>query len=235
MIRLSAPLRPLAALAGRVFARWVRTWRVEVLRADGTLVALRDYAIAPAVYALCERDLVAITAAASATPAVALVAPGDDGDWVVAIARPLGCRFARGSSRRDGMTGSRQLIEMLRSDPALSALVAVDGPLGPSGVVREGVVHCAAWSARPLVPVVAAARRAIVFRRSWAQHYLPLPFTRIVLAAGAPLVIEQPLDRDAGKAGAEKIAQQFELLRARAEHAVAAPSAVARASVRRTT
>lgn len=233
MIRLSAPLRPIAAVVSHLFALWVRSWRVEVLRPDGSLVPLRDHAVAPAVYALSERDLLAVTAVARVTSAMVLVAPGNDGDWAVALARPLGCRFVRGSSLREGMAGLRQLVEALRANDAAQALIAVDGPLGPAGQVREGVVHCAAWSGRPVVPVAAAARRAIVFRGSWAQHYLPLPFTRVVFAAGVPLPVTRPLGRASTKAQAEAIASEMKRLRTCAE-VIVTRAANASASVRHT-
>jgi hypothetical protein len=67
------------------------------------------------------------------------------------------------------------------------AALVVDGPLGPTGAAKPGAVFCAVKTGRPLRALGAAARRAVVLDRLWSKLYIPLPFTRVVVACDAPL------------------------------------------------
>jgi hypothetical protein len=67
--------------------------------------------------------------------------------------------------------------------------LAVDGPRGPRGVVKSGVVYLASRAGAALIPMSSACVRAWRFRTTWDGFALPRPFSRVVVAAGDPLVV----------------------------------------------
>jgi lysophospholipid acyltransferase (LPLAT)-like uncharacterized protein len=180
--------RPLVSAAGHLFANWLRTLRVRMALPDGSSVAPSQYDFRSLIFAITERDLLASLAVARGRSFRALVAEGRDGDWAVEFAAPLGCTFIRGSSLHHGARALRALVRALNTDTA-PAVMVVDGPVGPPNEVKEGVVACAALTRRAIVPAAMAARGKIVFRGSWAAHYLPLPFARVVIAVGEPMCV----------------------------------------------
>jgi lysophospholipid acyltransferase (LPLAT)-like uncharacterized protein len=188
MIALNRGLRPLAFVASHLFALWMRTLRVHFSMPDGSTRSAADYPMNGVIFALSERDLLATIPAVDHRDCHVLVAEGSDGDWAVAMTSRFGLHFVRGSSLTHGARALRSLNAALRNNEHPAAIF-VDGPLGPAGSVKEGVVACAANTGRKIVPVAAAAHPCIVFRRSWAAHYLPLPFARVVIATADPISV----------------------------------------------
>lgn len=202
MMRLPRALRPLVVLAGSLFGLWMRTWRVRVHESDGRIVPMREHRFDAEIYAFSERDLIAAACVGIYTDFHVLVADGNDGDWAIALTEPLGGHFIRGSSLRNGLAGLRELIRELRESRLPMGMVA-DGPLGPVGVAKEGVVACAAHTSRPIVPATARAWPKVTFTKSWAKHYLPLPFARVEFFLRAPVVVPA----DVSRAGMSAIAR----------------------------
>ena len=63
-----------------------------------------------------------------------------------------------------------------------------DGPRGPAEIVKPGLAWLASRTGVPVVPVTSAADRAHAFG-SWDRFRLPLPFARVVIACGDPIVV----------------------------------------------
>lgn len=216
---LPAAARPFVAGAGRLFALWLRSLRVRMLLADGTSTGGAGFDAGSAIYALSERDLLAIAAMAEGRLPVVMADEGSDGDWAVALASALGCEFVRGSSLHHGLAAIRALLGALASSDHPAAFV-VDGPAGPAGEAKPGVAACAKFTGRGIVPVAAAAKWRFVFRRSWAGHTLPLPWSRVVIALGEPLEVGRGASRQDLDAVARTITIRLRDLRIRAEHAL---------------
>jgi lysophospholipid acyltransferase (LPLAT)-like uncharacterized protein len=70
---------------------------------------------------------------------------------------------------------------------ATDAAFAVDGPRGPFGVVKGGVIVAARATGAVVVPMAGAVRRGIVLRRAWDRFAIAWPFTRVDVALGAPI------------------------------------------------
>jgi len=115
-----------------------------------------------------------------------------DGDWISAALPPLGYREpVRGSSSRAGTTALRGLMREVRAGTTVSILA--DGPRGPAHVSKLGPVALGRLTGVALTPLTFHARPAIRFR-SWDRTLLPLPFARVRLSYGEPLVV--PTDAD---------------------------------------
>jgi lysophospholipid acyltransferase (LPLAT)-like uncharacterized protein len=216
-MRLHPAAGPFARGAGRLFALWLRSLRVRVQLPDGASIRLADYAAGNSLFAFSERDLLAVACAAEGRSPIVLVDEGADGDWAVALASALGCEFVRGSSLHHGLSAIRALIGALEATDHPAAIV-VDGPVGPAGEAKPGIAFCAAQTGRSIVPVAAAARWRLRFRRSWAGHYLPLPWSRVAIAVGEPFAVHRGASRPEIDAVATTITIRLRELRARALH-----------------
>jgi lysophospholipid acyltransferase (LPLAT)-like uncharacterized protein len=100
-------------------------------------------------------------------------------------ARTLGYRVTRGSSSRGAVGGLLALLKEVRAGH--NTALAVDGPRGPRGVCKPGIVRLAQKTGAPLFPMGVASSRKFVFKKTWNKVYLPLPFSRQVIYLTEPL------------------------------------------------
>lgn len=114
-----------------------------------------------------------------------LVSRSRDGEKMARAARTLGFRVVRGSSGRGGVGGLLSMMKAAREGHHV--VLAVDGPRGPRGVCKPGIVRLAQKTGVPLFPAGVAVSRRFVFKKSWNQVYLPLPFSRQVILIGDPI------------------------------------------------
>jgi lysophospholipid acyltransferase (LPLAT)-like uncharacterized protein len=191
-----SPPAPVVRLLARGYALLFRTLRLEALVEDLPVKHPRDYAFSPELFAFSERDVFGLGGILGRARFTILVARGRDGDWATAAVEELGGAVVRGAFRRGGAAAYVALRRALEAGEGPVGLV-VDGPVGPEGEAREGAVACAAATGRPLRPVAAAARRAIVLRGSWSRLWIPLPFTRVVVACGSPMPVPVGAGREA--------------------------------------
>ncbi len=92
-----------------------------------------------------------------------LVSLSRDGAMQARALALQGLRVVRGSSSRGGARGLAALVRAMRRDGA-DAAFAVDGPRGPRGVVKGGVVVAARAAGAVLVPMAGVVHRGIVLR-----------------------------------------------------------------------
>ena len=110
-----------------------------------------------------------------------MISQSGDGELIAGVAQMSGWQTARGSSSRGGSTALRQMIKKLRL--ARLAHHVVDGPRGPAGFVKNGVVHLANVTGAVIVPAYAITENAWYFK-SWDQFCLPKPFSKVILRFG---------------------------------------------------
>jgi len=118
-------------------------------------------------------------------PTVVLVSHSRDGSLQAQALLLQGLRVVRGSSSRGGATGLVGVVRRLRE--GLDAAFAVDGPKGPLGVVKGGVVTAARSAGAWLVPVGAAIERGMALERAWDRYLIAWPFSRVSVVMGAPI------------------------------------------------
>ena len=116
-----------------------------------------------------------------------------DGEMLGQTIRRLGFGHVRGSSTRGGTRALLELVEKVRAGFDLG--VTVDGPRGPAGVVKAGVVEVARQTGACIVPITTASNRKRVFS-SWDAFEMPAPFARVVVRYGNPVRVEADADRD---------------------------------------
>jgi len=101
------------------------------------------------------------------------------------ILRRMGYHVVRGSSKRQGA------LALIRTKRALaegySAAIALDGPRGPVYRSKPGILFLAAKVGYPVVPLTYAAEKAWILKRTWCRYMIPKPFSRCLVAMGAPV------------------------------------------------
>jgi lysophospholipid acyltransferase (LPLAT)-like uncharacterized protein len=115
-----------------------------------------------------------------------------DGELMKRVLEFYGFRVVRGSSTRGGAAGLKGLIDVMKSGKYHSSL-AVDGPRGPRFKVKPGILKLAQETGLPIIPGVAASSKRFVFKKSWNQCYLPLPFARCEVIYGEPIKVPKEL------------------------------------------
>ncbi len=221
-------IRQAANVAALIYRAYHATLRLRLLLPDGTIVPVDEYPPDRKIFALCERDALAAAGLIAGTGCTVLVTIGRDGDWASALLEQLGCHVVRGSSRLRGAAALKGLLDALRVSGGPAAIV-VDGPLGPAGAAKSGAVACGILTGRPVHAIAAAARFRIVFPGTWSGIYLPLPFSKVVVALDEQLQIPDPPDPDQADDLSKQLTIRLRVLRRLAE------SGIRRANIFRST
>ena len=200
--------RRLVQLATRALRWYGRTWRVRLHDAEGRTIVPASYRFGSEIYAIRERDLVSLSCFARYASFHTMIARGRDGDWASVVADVLGCRAVRGSSRHEPAASAMALVRDLR-DTQEPAMLVVDGPLGPSGVAKEGVAAIARFTGRAVVPTAAEASARVVLKRTWSGMVIPLPFARVTVCLGAPIEVTPSADRPSLALVAQNVSRHF--------------------------
>ena len=179
-----------AAAAGAMLVRALgATWRV-----DQSGLAAFDAAIAGGrrcIFAAWHARLLPLVWTHRGRGIVMLVSRHRDGELITRVIERFGFATSRGSSTRGGEEGVMDLLRRAEEGRLLG--ITPDGPRGPAGRLKPGLIYLASRSGLPIVPVAAAARSAWRLR-SWDRFRVPRPFTRVVVAYGDPMVVPPGLD-----------------------------------------
>lgn len=110
-----------------------------------------------------------------------MISQSNDGDIGAGICQRTGWRPIRGSSSRGGLKALKRIIRELKNSRLAGHIV--DGPQGPAGIVKPGVISLALAARSVIVPVYVSADRAW-YLNSWDRFMIPKPFSRIVFKSG---------------------------------------------------
>lgn len=193
----------LGTILGWVVRLWVRT----------LFVVIEGEPPSRGVSAFLHGQQMALLSARRPTGAAVLVSRSRDGEIQAAAMSVLGFRVVRGSSTKGGARGLVRLLRLARA--GFEVALAVDGPRGPVSVPKPGAGLLAARAKVPLIAVASASRRKIVLRRSWDSFEIPLPFSRVAVVFGTPVLAAPGAD------GRDALASALVSARARAEQLVA--------------
>lgn len=110
-----------------------------------------------------------------------MISQSKDGEIIASVAARTGWDPVRGSSSRGGLKAMRQMIDKLRQTRLAGHIV--DGPRGPAGIIKSGLIRIAHAADAVIVPFYVSADRAWYFK-SWDRFMLPKPFSRVKLRFG---------------------------------------------------
>jgi lysophospholipid acyltransferase (LPLAT)-like uncharacterized protein len=109
-----------------------------------------------------------------------------DGDLIAAMAHYLGVIPVRGSSSKGGGEALRKMARFLSRSNRNKAATVLDGPRGPKGVAKKGMLLLAMIAKAPLLPIMVSAHPAITLKNTWDKTILPLPFSKVVVMYKTP-------------------------------------------------
>ncbi|SEM77110.1 hypothetical protein SAMN04489760_14518 [Syntrophus gentianae] len=110
-----------------------------------------------------------------------MISQSNDGNIIAGIAEKSGWLAVRGSSSRRGGRALREMVGRL-GNAGLAAHI-VDGPKGPAGIIKSGVLSLARSADAVIVPFYISSDRALYFH-SWDRFMLPKPFASVKLRFG---------------------------------------------------
>jgi lysophospholipid acyltransferase (LPLAT)-like uncharacterized protein len=99
-----------------------------------------------------------------------------DGEIITGVVRQMGWNPVRGSSSRDGGFALKEMTDRLKKYGL--AILFLDGPRGPAGIVKPGVIKLAQASDAVIVPGYVQVDKAWYFN-SWDKFMIPKPFSRV--------------------------------------------------------
>ena len=122
---------------------------------------------------------------------IIMISQSRDGELGARLAERLGVVPVRGSSTRGGTTALAAILKALKRYPAVIHIV--DGPTGPKGIVKPGLISMAQVSGAVILPVIVSATKAWTLH-SWDRFLIPKPFSEVTIEWGQPLFVPRELD-----------------------------------------
>jgi lysophospholipid acyltransferase (LPLAT)-like uncharacterized protein len=120
-----------------------------------------------------------------------MISQSRDGDIIAEVCRLLNFRPVRGSSSRGGREALAAMVAEFATQRA--AVHAVDGPRGPRGTIKSGLIRMAQLSGAPIVPVTISVNRAWILK-SWDRCLIPKPFSTIFVHWDELLPVPDTID-----------------------------------------
>jgi lysophospholipid acyltransferase (LPLAT)-like uncharacterized protein len=130
---------------------------------------------------------------ATRKPISIMISQSRDGELISKIVNVLGWHPVRGSSSKGGGQALRDIKKLVRRGYKIAHIV--DGPRGPLGVVKPGLLVIAQASGMPIVPTITSAEKKWVFN-SWDRFMVPKPFTRVMIRFSDEIHIPRKLQQD---------------------------------------
>ncbi len=140
-----------------------------------------------------QRFFPGITFFAKRRPIAIMISQSKDGEFMSRIVDILGWLPVRGSSSRGGSEGLKRLKDLGTKGYKVGHIV--DGPKGPFGVVKPGLITIASYTGLPILPTITSSENKWVFR-SWDKFMVPKPFSRVIIRFGDPIYVPSELDAE---------------------------------------
>jgi lysophospholipid acyltransferase (LPLAT)-like uncharacterized protein len=174
---------PLVVAADR-FLRWSVRW--EVTDRSGTLQ--RAAAGIPMIFACRHGQLWPLLWAVRDCSVSVVVSRSGDGELLARVLEAQGFDLIRGSSSRAATAAAKGAMRVLRAGGRVG--MAIDGPRGPRGMVRDGILRIAQHTGVEVVPLRCDGARPWVIPGTWDAFEVPRPLSRPRIHVLAPLRVE---------------------------------------------
>ncbi|GAB6907192.1 conserved hypothetical protein [Desulfosarcina cetonica] len=154
-----------------------------------------------------QRFFPGITFFATRKPIAIMISQSRDGEMIARVVDILGWRSVRGSSSKGGMRALKEIRALTGQGYRIGHIV--DGPQGPFGVVKPGLITIAQFAGVPIVPVITSAERCWTFN-SWDRFMVPKPFSRVIIRFTPPIHVPRRLDAEAFETLRQTVEEQIQ-------------------------
>ncbi len=179
---------------GLFFVRLIAaTYRIRILDPENEAEAMARRG--QLIYASWHQRLFpGITFFSTRKPIAIIISKSRDGEMAARAVDILGWHAVRGSSSK----GGKEALEKIKALTGQGYKVGhiVDGPQGPFGRVKPGLIRIAQYAHLPILPTITSAQHCWVFN-SWDRFMVPKPFSRVIIRFGR--AIEVPGEMNAGE------------------------------------
>ena len=117
-----------------------------------------------------------------------MISQSRDGEFIAGVANRSGWYTVRGSSTRGGRDAAKKMILRLKETRVGAHIL--DGPKGPIGRVKPGIILLALATDAAVVPIYVDAQKAWFFN-SWDRFFIPKPFSRVDIQFGDMIQFER--------------------------------------------
>ena len=124
---------------------------------------------------------------------VLMISRSRDGERIATICERIGYSAVRGSSSRSGARALLEVVRLLKENRVVGHVV--DGPRGPAGEIKPGLVLMAQRSGAAIVPIYATAAHKWE-APSWDQMQVAYPFSRVLVRCGSPVEVSPELQAE---------------------------------------
>lgn len=183
------------------------TYRYEFVGLDNKKRARGHHPLGSFVYAVWHQNLIPGILANGDEQYTMIISESKDGELVAVTCEKLGHKPSRGSSTRGG---KKALIEMVKNvKSGIPGALTVDGPKGPPFVVKPGIIEIARLAQCAILPMSPYTNRFWVLKKSWDQFRIPKPFSRVVIALGEPLFVDESVTKEQFEQVAQDLATRL--------------------------
>lgn len=159
----------------------------------------------PVIFALWHAHQCALYANKDRGSLNVMISKSNDGDIIAAATEHMGIKVVRGSHKRSGASASLALIEKLEQGE--SAAITIDGPRGPKGKVKDGVINIAKLTQIPIIPMTwYSPSKWLLKFDTWDEFRFPLLGVKTVAVYGEPIYVPS----DCSKEDVEMYRQKLE-------------------------
>ncbi|WP_022819017.1 lysophospholipid acyltransferase family protein [Fusobacterium russii] len=125
---------------------------------------------------------------------VALSSPTKDGELISVPLEKLNYTLVRGSSDKKSVSSIISLLKYLKKGYSMGT--PLDGPKGPKGKAKKGLLYLAQKSGISIVTFGAAYEKKWVFQKTWDKFEMPKPFSKLCIFIGEEIKISEEEDID---------------------------------------
>ena len=124
-----------------------------------------------------------------------MISKSNDGEIIAAATERVGIKVIRGSHKRAGASATLAMIEKLEQGE--NAAITIDGPRGPKGVVKDGIINIAKLSQAPIVPMTwySPSKWWIKFN-TWDEFRFPVLGVKTIALYGEPIYIPSDCSKE---------------------------------------
>lgn len=142
----------------------------------------------PAIFALWHAHQCGLYAVEDRGNLNVMISKSNDGEIIAQATEHMGIKVVRGSHKKAGAAAALAIIEKLEQGE--SAAITIDGPRGPKGVVKDGIINIAKLSQVPIIPMTwYSPSKWLLTVNTWDEFRFPVLGVKTIALYGEPIYV----------------------------------------------